>query len=418
MKLSIEQSKQGCYTAKVNYWEDSLNKEVGVYLCSKVDPIKEAERWADTVYEEDREEFVVYGIGLGYHIKALSKKLKSYQRLYVIDVNVDLWQQVKQYSCHNDLDSLGMNCKVYITDDLHVVTQVLNHIGKEGKFIIYWPSVKLIPNDLYQLKHLLERFNIQSGNDKFKDLISENYRYNNRIPCENVSKWYDTQKNKAIIIVSGGPSLDKNIELLKRVNEKAFIFATGRTLKKLVDMGIRVDMFCIIDSQKHNSKQIEGVESLEIPFVFLNTASHFIVSQYKGPKFRAYSLDSPKEQIGRIDSGGSVATAVLDLSIRFGGDPIIFMGQDLAYTNNISHCKNTISIWEIKSQSYVKQVEGLDGEYLPTTAALLSYKYWIEQKIRANKGIRFINATEGGAVIEGCEHRLLKDVLDEFGLID
>lgn len=416
MKLSIEQSRQGCYTAKVNYWEESLNKEVSVYLCSKVDPVKEAERWADTVYEEAKEEFIVYGIGLGYHIKALNMKLKSYQRLYVIDANVNLWHQIKEYSCYNDL--LSMSCKVYITDEIQEITKVINRVGGEGKLILYWPSVKLIPSQLYQLKHLLERLNIQSGNDKFEDLIRENYEYNNKVQCENISTWYQTQKDKAIIIVSGGPSLDKNIELLKRINEKAFIFATGRALKKLVDMGIRVDMFCIIDSQKDNYKQIEGVENLKVPFVFLNTASHFIVSRYKGPKFRAYSLDSSKEQRGRIESGGSVATAVLDLSIRFGGNPIIFIGQDLAYTNNISHCKNTISMWEVKSQEHMKKVKGLNGEYLPTTAALLSYKYWIEQKIRVTKGIRFINATEGGAFIEGCEHCLLKDVLDEFGLID
>ncbi len=102
-------------------------------------------------------------------------------------------------------------------------------------------------------------------------------------------------------------------------------------------------MFCIIDSQKEwTYKQIEGIEHLEIPFVFLNSASHYTVSQYKGPKYRAYSMDSPEEQEGRIESGGSVATAMLDLAIRFGGNPIIFIGQDLAYTNNQSHCTNSI----------------------------------------------------------------------------
>lgn len=62
----------------------------------------------------------------------------------------------------------------------------------------------------------------------------------------------------------------------------------------------------------------------------------------------------------------------------------------------------------------MKQVKGVDGQYLPTTLALLSYKYWIEQKIRRTDGVRFVNATDGGALIEGCENKRLKDILVEL----
>ncbi len=57
MKLSIEQTRKGNYTAKFTYYEEKLDNEVSMYLCSKIDPIKEADRWAENIYENYRKAY-------------------------------------------------------------------------------------------------------------------------------------------------------------------------------------------------------------------------------------------------------------------------------------------------------------------------------------------------------------------------
>lgn len=50
---------------------------------------------------------------------------------------------------------------------------------------------------------------------------------------------------------------------------------------------------------------------------------------------------------------------------------------------------------------------------LYTSLGLLSYKYWIENRILNEQRI-FINATEGGAYIEGMKHIKLRDVISDY----
>lgn len=95
-------------------------------------------------------------------------------------------------------------------------------------------------------------------------------------------------------------------------------------------------MFCIIDHQfELTYKQIQGYEDLDIPFLFLDTANVETIYKYNGSKymFTNYS-DNKRSENYIVDTGGSVATVILDMSIKFGGNPIIFIGQDLAYTDN------------------------------------------------------------------------------------
>lgn len=415
MQVELKATRNGAYSAIVSLYESTVGKDIKISLCSKYNPLKEGEDWANSVYDENVENFLVYGIGMGYHIDALIKKIKSNQKLYVIDAQVALWNQIKGYSPISRL--LDNSYEILITENLEEIVGLLDRVHKNNsKFIIYEPSIKVIPNHLYKLKNILKLQHVAMINTKDNELIRENYNYNNNLPCENVSIFYNSVTTKPIIIVSGGPSLDYNIDELKKVNDKVFIFSTGRTLKTLIDKGIRVDMFCMIDAKPWMYKQIEGLEDLDIPFVFLNTTSYEAVTRYNGPKYRAYSMDSPKEKEGRIETGGSVATAMVDLAIRFGTKQIIFIGQDLAYTNYVTHCENAMGKQKVTG-THLRQVMSIQGEYIPTTDTLLSYKYWIEQKIRKTPTVDFINSTEMGAFIEGCKHRALKEVLIDIGAL-
>lgn len=413
MEIEILNAKVAGYSAKVKYFDSETRQDKTIYLCSKMNPLVEGERWAKGVYNPQKEVFVIYGLGLGYHIEALSELLQAQQSVCVIESNLALYKEVKDLINPKLWENKQIN--LVITDDLNKISKTISKLQDTvAQFDVYEPALKLMPDELIRLKEIFRDQMIRKqGMSRFGEQIQENYIQNNKVEAINVVELFGACKGKSIVIVSGGPSLDKNIDYLKDVQDDIIIFATGRALKYLLEKGIRVDYFCIIDPQELTYNQIKGVEDSNIPFIFLNSASHYTVSKYNGPKYIAYTMDSPTSQIGRIASGGSVATAVLELSILFGAESIIFIGQDLAYTNRQSHAQGVVAT-QTDELVNMKMVRGINGEYLYTTAGLLSFKHWIEAKIKQHPEKKFYNCTEGGAYIEGCEHQRLKDVLNSL----
>lgn len=411
MEIRILDAKAEGYSAQVKYFDVETRQDKTIYLCSKINPVLEGERWAQGVYDSQKKVFVIYGLGLGYHIAALAQLIEKNQRICVIEGNVEIHNQVKKFINQGLWENEQVD--IIVTDHLYEITETFMKLKDlEVKFDAYEPLLKLIPNEMSKLKEIIrDQLLRRQGSHKFGAQIKENYINNKQIEAKNVVELYDGCKGKPIVIVSGGPSLDKNIDELKEIHKDIIVFATGRAFKYLLEKGIKVDYFCIIDPQEITYNQIEGIEDSLVPFIFLNTASHYTVSKYQGPKYIAYSMDSPQEQEGRIESGGSVATAVLELSILFGGEPIIFIGQDLAYTNSKSHAQG-VEAQETKQLVNMKMVRGSNGEYLYTTSGLLSFKHWIEDKIRQYPNKEFYNCTEGGAYIEGCKHQSLKETLE------
>jgi len=73
--------------------------------------------------------------------------------------------------------------------------------------------------------------------------------------------------------VSTGPSLDKNIDLLKEAKGRALIISAGSALRPLLMRNIKPDFFAIIDPQDITYNQIKGYENIGIPFTSLKRAA-------------------------------------------------------------------------------------------------------------------------------------------------
>ena len=413
-KVEIVEAKRGGYSAIVHFFDYEVQMDRKLYLCSRIDPLKEGEAWAENTYDPSIKYFIIYGMGLGYHIKALKQKLHQEQKIYILESNKQVYETCLPYISKEILEDPRI--QILHTKNPIKMRDLFNKIPmNESQFTAYLPCVKVIPPSLIGIKQLVEKQLLKKNtNKKWGDIIKKHYEINNEKNYANVSSFFNQYKDKPMILVSAGPSLDVVLETLKNVGEDVLIFATGRVLKLLLSKGIRVDFFCIIDpSDQMTIKQVEDLEALEIPFIFLNTVGPQTIESYKGPKYIAYSQDSPLDQEGRIESGGSVATAVLDLGIKFGCNPIIFVGQDLAYSGQSTHC-NGVNGKKSINEAYRKKVKAIDGSYLPTTVPLLSFKKWIEEEIRRYPNIQFINATAYGAYIEGCKHQSLKETLKQY----
>jgi hypothetical protein len=405
-KYNVIKTKNNSFTLQIINNEQD-NKKVTL-LHSKYNPKKEAEQFASNQCNGNKKINILYGFGLGYHVEKILQKIGNSDILYVIDLNLEVFRIALE---NNNLEKVlkDNKLKLIITEDeKYISTKLSELLDLNAEFTAYPPSIKTIPNKYKYFKFIIENWNIKKSlNEKWVNLLKENHHKNKHLKSENVGMLFNKYNNKPIIIVSAGPSLNNNKHLLKQLVGKALIFAVGSALKPLLVAGIKPDLFCIIDPQDVTYKQIEGYEDIDIPLVYLNTASAYTVSKYRGPKYVAfndsrYLLDDNYI----IDSGGSVATAIMDMAIKFGGNPIVFVGQDLAYINNKHHADGKMYGGKetLKSLPNMRKVEGQNGKMLDTTLGLISFKYWIENKIKDNRNIEFINCSEGGAIIDGCKH--------------
>lgn len=231
------------------------------------------------------------------------------------------------------------------------------------------------------------------------------------------------------IVVSAGPSLNKNIMELKKAQGRACIIATDTAMKPLLNAGIRPDLFVVVDGLKPGTLfQHENIS--KVPMVTFMVVAEEPMRIHRGKKFFAAS-GSPLEYkladelgkngysdkwIASIPTGGSVANNCFTMGMYMGSRTIILVGQDLAMTGNRTHADGTfqdkMDEIDIKSKQYF-EVEANDGGKVLTRADFNNYRKWFEEKIEEWPHVRVINATEGGAKIKGAEVMTLAEAIEK-----
>ena len=106
-----------------------------------------------------------------------------------------------------------------------------------------------------------------------------------------------------------------------------------------------------------------------------------------------------------LDAWGSVATSALDLACRMGANPIIFAGQDFAYSWYRDYASNTIYHGDTfyVERSGTAQVDDVFGNPAYTTENMIAYRDYFVRRMKQAPEVRFINGTEGGILTQGAE---------------
>lgn len=226
------------------------------------------------------------------------------------------------------------------------------------------------------------------------------------------------------IIVSAGPSLDKNIQELKKAEGKAFIIVVDAALRAVIKEGIHPDIVCTIDPNVPE-RFIEGMDLSEVVWCCGETARLEIIKKYKQSiyyfGFFEKGWNEFLEQIlgypfPLLPTGGSVSTIAFALVCYLGFKKVILIGQDLAFTGGKSHTQGIEGALGdndayIKSR-YLMEVEGIDGTMLQTDFQMWYYKRWFEKAIfECRDSLAVYDATEGGAKIKGAENCKLAEII-------
>lgn len=431
--VNIEESKSGKPT--LFFEKDGIKK----YVHSKYDPIEDAKNWVkDNIDDKDtNRDYIIFGGGLLYSVYELLNKSPN-SKIFVIEPSLEvsgfltsgnaLYSELLanprfsyfSYSDRSDFASILSD----LLDGFNLSSIKFINLPQYDVFFeeMYSIVIKLLKDKVLQVemdRTTQQRFVL----NHMENLLSNVFVARNAIFSE---QFKDKFKGKKAIIVSAGPSLEKNVDQLKGNEDKYIIISGGRTLPSLLDRGIEPHFAVSLDPSYANFKLIENNLDAGVPIVLSMLVNKNIAGRYKGEKIffnNSGVINFDKYFFGRkIDSlpvAGTVATMQLSFAIYLGCDEVAFIGQDLALSDGKLHAdiarttfekeNNINNLPEESLKDFVK-VEGSVDKYVYTTYSLYTFARHFEEIIEMYKSkAKFYDCTEGGAKIEGTEVMLLSD---------
>lgn len=264
----------------------------------------------------------------------------------------------------------------------------------------------------------------------FKKEWYQNFCMNIRHIPESVAydKFKDSFKDIPAIIVSAGPSLIKNIELLHGLADKALIISCGSAINILENRGITPHVMAGVDPGEDQYKIFGSVKSREIFFLYTIPMYYKAVMSYEGPKiyYRMISNTYGKwfeDKVGiettGTSSGSSISNIALDIARQWGCNPIMLIGQDLGFTNMEAYADGAVlkDKWEKTIKEGIEQQKketyflrkDIEGKDIYTDEAMMSIKVFFESYAKSKTNANILNCTEGGIPIEGIPNMSLSE---------
>lgn len=420
------------------------------------DPIKELQTMLNT-YNDKYLLYPVlyfYGFGNGILFKALLQN-KNHQHIVVFEKDIEIiWVMFHILDFSSELQSARL--MVLNTNKLEI--QDYNELCSSKPFFqfsrIYFLELmshyyERFHEDILGLnKKLAENFKnsiVSHGNDPLDALQGiEQFVYNLPQMITHPSYKELLSKRKGVsdtaIIVSTGPSLTKQLPLLKKYASKATIFCADSSYPILAKHGIKPDYVLSLERIPLTSEFFNndfGEFDKDIMFI-VKSVTHPHTIKYLQKNNRAFILVSTYasfiqylklDYFGYFNMGKSVANMSYLLTEYLNYKNIILIGQDLAYAENgNSHPDDYQNSANYESQMYehiLTTAYGGNGK-VETHSIWLLFKNWFENEMIPNTrkmGITTYNCTEGGARIEGtiekpflwaCENLLDKDLNKPF----
>ncbi|MCP4604984.1 MAG: motility associated factor glycosyltransferase family protein [Proteobacteria bacterium] len=428
----------------------------GVNVYNENDPLGVVGLEIDGIVGDDDSNVVaLFGLGLGYHAEQLERRFKGH--VVVFDPSLDVLATTL------GARPLPLKRTVVVSNASHLMTEVQPNLQFTDRKIIAAaiPTYRqLFPEEFKLFKSTLE------------GAVSNAFIIENTVTARSLEWINHTVKNIPMvmtqpsvdaigkrfagvpaILVSAGPSLDRNIEHLHKAKGHALIMAVNASARPLDQAGVIPDIIAVVEGLdlRAQLKDFEWLKEVVLaptlnsfPGFFELPARHIIpIADYSSACSdwfsRAYGWC-------RFASGGSVACTAFSILHELGCDPIVLIGQDLAYTDGYSYAggatfgkqlmsydkeTNTLNAMERNYElEEIRVTGGLDemiqfaameteaygGEGMVHTVEMFSlFRSWFEAAAGTWANDRtLINATEGGARIREFEEVKLADVIERW----
>ncbi|WP_338878214.1 motility associated factor glycosyltransferase family protein [Campylobacter jejuni] len=391
-----------------------------------------------------------YGFGNGILFKALLQN-KNHQHIVVFEKDIEIiWIMFHILDFSNELQ----NSRLMVLNTNKLEIQDYNELCSSKPFFqfsrIYFLELmshyyERFHEDILGLnKKLAENFKnsiVSHGNDPLDALQDiEQFVYNlpQMITHPSYKELLSKRKNisDTAIIVSTGPSLTKQLPLLKKYASKATIFCADSSYPILAKHGIKPDYVCMLERTEITAEFFNhdfGEFDKDIVFVCAGVVHPKAIEYLKGrnrkyliiPRYLYFPIYIKLKYFDFLYNTPSVAHMACYLSLHLNHKNIIFIGQDLAYAENgNSHPDDYQNSANYESQMYEHILTEAYGgkKEIKTHEVWIFFKQILEAMI-IKYHITTYNCTEGGARIEGtiekpflwaCENLLHKDLNKPF----
>ena len=397
--------------------------------------------------------FVVFGIGMGHTVRGLRAFTSA--PLVVYEPDPGLLRSFFE-SGPSDLGDVPIVCSLY---DLTQLWPRLSN-GKQSVTLVNTPGYgELFPEQAKSLRatlgELVQRSGVNDATHRLRARVwIQDVFANVELLREHPTFLALAGKYRGVpaFIVGAGPSLGKNGRLLAEAAQKGIVFALNSSARALDSYGVEPQVLACMESLDV-SHLFEGVSYIDrVARAISLTAHPQNLRKGGGPLLPVFEgiqqQDLPLTTLlgfPGLSVSGSVSTVAFSLALRLGCSPIVFVGQDLAYTGGKAYAagsayedsrvrvgadgqtlehdwcetlKSTHNHGEnrMNDREPLLEVTAWGGVGKATsTIGFSAVRSWLESAsitlAKSRPDLRLVNATEGGARIEGFEECTLAELL-------
>ncbi|MCD6258803.1 MAG: motility associated factor glycosyltransferase family protein [Helicobacteraceae bacterium] len=383
---------------------------------------------AEFVTYEEYPYLYMYGLGNGLFVKHLLQNPKL-KRIVVIEPEIEILHVVLHMIDFSE--ELAEERLVFFGASDVSFTRFLP-LFKEVDQQRYARVYDLYPNTAYyeklyqehmrrtnqlMLEAIYHTVNL-AGNDTKDALIGLKHHITNLPVVVNTPTLYELfQKlptTDTAVLVSTGPSLTKQLPLLKEIAPYVRIIAVDASFPVLYEAGIKPDVVMSIERVKESARFFDQVpkEGFDDVVIGLSSLQHpDVIKSVKGGVMQmslrplGYMTTTGPQEWGYIGLGMSAANMAFELIYHSKFKNCILIGQDLAYgEDGTSHAEGHVfGVNDVKEKETDIWIDGWGGEKKVRTSHFWNlFRNFFEKDIaEANARMRTINATEGGARIQG-----------------
>lgn len=408
----------------------TLSSGEQVLLHNLADPLGSAVRSAEKQEMKAANASILLGFGLGYLARELAKKAEKKHPIVICEADPAMLKTALTYvDLHDVLDSDYI--KILAGEQIPLQDWISRLSSKfmtaKVDVVSYAPSLRLHPKVYGELEAIAQKESlaiILNRNTTLKAgaRMMENMLLNfpDVLQSAGIKHLENLFDGRPAVLVAAGPSLEKNVHLLRELQGRAVIIAVDTALRLLLPLGIKPDIVTTIDFNQVNFQKFANVPiDPDISLVYHPGGYYESIRAFQGPRFTLSRVPNRipawlmqyVEDKGGLSSGTTVAHMSFFLARHMGCDPIVFIGQDLAFPKNQVHASD-LSLWQIDT-SDMDMIEDIFGE---PVGSMTSFKHAIYhfEKAFAETEATIIDATEAGAKKQGARPMRLREVIDEY----
>ncbi|GAB4235463.1 MAG: hypothetical protein Tsb0021_15010 [Chlamydiales bacterium] len=393
----------------------------------------------------------IYGIGLGYFYDALREWLHEFpdRQLVFFETDLTLFKALCMVETGYKILNDHKVALAYISDQRKISEAV-----KETVLIsLGFPVKKKIMNftalpyhQLFQKENYREIRGKTYGYEEMLYISAEALR-DDSIIHENIfgnlvslSNAYNGKtlinlfQGLPAIICGGGPSLGKELEILKTMKQQAVIIGAGAGANILGYHHIRPHLCVGLDPNLIQYARFLTQNLYEVPLFFFNRLHRECIKSWEGPLvYIGTKHNNPikwiEEELGSLVDedffgGFSVANFGVALAKLLGCDPIVTLGIDLSKRKNQGYSSGVIThpvVGKAKAKMEIERIpftrSHMGDSESTTTMQFLQEARWFSTFREKFPQTRFINASIGGMEIEGFEELSLSELKNQINTL-